>query len=162
MELQLKEIDFSQLVEESLEDNSFADADKPIVKNVEINVPESFISDERRMRIIFHNLISNAIKYSDDRKQHPQITIKISFSNNCAVLEVADNGIGIEEEHLDKIFTLYYRATNTNKGSGLGLHIVKETIEKLKGSVQVESKKDIGTKFIIVIPNGTFSAATKK
>lgn len=153
LELELKEIDFFLLTDEALEDNSFINIDKNIKKNVEINQHESFISDERRIKIILHNLISNALKYTDDTKEHPQVTIKISVLNNSASIEVADNGIGIEEHHLDKIFTLYYRATNTNKGSGLGLHIVKETVEKLNGIIEVVSKKGAGTKFTIIIPD---------
>jgi signal transduction histidine kinase len=64
-----------------------------------------------------------------------------------------DNGIGIEEEYLDKIFKMFYRATEESEGSGIGLYIVQQAIEKLHGTVDVTSRKGAGTKFVLTIPN---------
>ena len=70
-----------------------------------------------------------------------------------AIIEIADNGIGIEDQHLNKIFTLFYRATSSTTGSGLGLYIVKETVEKLGGYITINSKKSKGTVIKISIPD---------
>jgi signal transduction histidine kinase len=67
-------------------------------------------------------------------------------------IEVTDNGIGINDEFKDHIFQMYY-GTNKNKGSGLGLYIVKEAVENIKGSISVFSESNIGSKFIVAIPN---------
>ncbi|WP_262490101.1 sensor histidine kinase [Flavobacterium oncorhynchi] len=65
---------------------------------------------------------------------------------------MSDNGIGIKEEFRDHIFEMYF-GTNKNKGSGLGLYIVKEAVENIKGNISVSSKTNIGSKFIVTIPN---------
>ncbi len=77
----------------------------------------------------------------------------VKVSRNEALIIIDDNGIGIEAKHQDKIFNMFYRATNFQPGSGLGLYIVKETLDKLKGSITVESELGVGTKFSIKIPN---------
>ncbi|MCK5705311.1 MAG: HAMP domain-containing histidine kinase, partial [Cyclobacteriaceae bacterium] len=72
--------------------------------------------------------------------------------SNC-VIEVSDNGIGISEDYLPKIFEMFFRATEEFSGSGIGLYIVKETVEKLKGTIKVKSKTRQGSTFKIVLPN---------
>lgn len=109
-------------------------------------------SDGLRLKIIIGNLISNAIKYADNSKQEMFISIKTYVDNDCHKIEVADNGIGINEEIKDSIFEMYF-GTNKNKGSGLGLYIVKEAVENIKGNISVVSEKTIGSKFIVTIPN---------
>lgn len=153
LQLDLKEIDFAKLVENALEDHSFMLNSRKIHKNINIKQYEKFISDPRRISIIINNLISNAIKYADPSKEQQEITINISIVDSMAIIEVADNGIGIEEQHLSKIFTLFYRATNSATGSGLGLYIIKETVEKLGGYITINSKKDTGTVIKITIPD---------
>ena len=124
-----------------------------IKKNVEINQHEKFISDPRRINVIVNNLISNAIKYSNLSDAQPEINIKVSVADSMATIQVDDNGLGIEEQHLDKIFVLFYRITSSTTGSGLGLYIVKETVEKLKGYITINSKKDKGTNIKIILPD---------
>ena len=79
--------------------------------------------------------------------------MKVVVAENIASIEVADNGVGISQAHLDKIFTMFYRATSSSTGSGLGLYILKETVEKLKGKVTVHSKLKEGTSVMVVIPD---------
>ena len=153
LELELHEIDFERLVNNSLEDHAFLNNSQNIKKNVEIHQYEKFISDSRRISIIINNLVSNAIKYYDATKEKPEINIKVTVVDNMATIEVADNGTGIEDKHLDKIFTLFYRATNSTTGSGLGLYIIKETVEKLSGYIIINSKKGDGTTIKVIIPN---------
>ncbi|HEY1194474.1 HAMP domain-containing sensor histidine kinase [Flavobacterium sp.] len=109
-------------------------------------------SDSLRLKIIINNLISNAIKYADCSKQEMFITIKTYFSEGLNKIEVEDNGIGIHDEHKENIFDMYF-GTNKNKGSGLGLYIVKEAVENIKGDISVFSESSIGSKFIVTIPN---------
>ncbi|SFD12571.1 sensor histidine kinase [Flavobacterium phragmitis] len=109
-------------------------------------------SDGLRLKIIINNLISNAIKYADCSKQEMFITIKTYFSEGLNKIEIADNGIGIHDEHKENIFDMYF-GTNKNKGSGLGLYIVKEAVENIKGDIFVFSESNVGSKFIVTIPN---------
>ena len=88
----------------------------------------------------------------DTSKSNHEITVEVLVYNDMATIEVSDNGIGIEAEKLDKIFTLFYTTTNSITGSGLGLYITKETVEKLKGYITINSKKGEGTKIKVVIP----------
>lgn len=108
-------------------------------------------SDNLRLKIIISNLISNAIKYSDNNKQEMHVSIKTYFIDGFHKIEVADNGIGINDEYKDNIFEMYF-GTNKNKGSGLGLYIVKEAVENIKGNITVSSQSNIGSKFIVTIP----------
>jgi signal transduction histidine kinase len=64
-----------------------------------------------------------------------------------------DNGIGIEQPYISEIFNMFYRATEESEGSGIGLYIVKQAVEKLEGSVSVGSIRHKGTKFVITLPN---------
>lgn len=109
-------------------------------------------SDGLRLKIIISNLISNAIKYADNTKQEMFISIKTYIQEGSSKIEVSDNGIGINDESKDYIFEMYY-GTNKNKGSGLGLYIVKEAVENIKGNISVFSESNIGSKFIVTIPN---------
>jgi len=109
-------------------------------------------SDSLRLKIIINNLMSNAIKYADVSKQEMLISIKTYFKEGFHNIEISDNGIGIKDEFRDRIFEMYF-GTNKNKGSGLGLYIVKEAVENIKGSIAVSSENNIGSKFIVTIPN---------
>lgn len=153
LNLELKEIDFTEAVNHSLDDHAFLYNAQKLTRNVNIKQYEKFVSDPRRINIILNNLVSNAIKYADFTKESPEINIDILVVDNMATIEVSDNGIGIEEQHLDKIFTLFYRVTNSSTGSGLGLYIIKETVEKLNGYVIINSKKGDGTSIKVMIPN---------
>jgi two-component system sensor histidine kinase ChiS len=153
LNLELKEIDFTEAVNHSLDDHAFLHNAQKLTRHVNIKQYEKFVSDPRRINIILNNLVSNSIKYADFTKETPEININILVADNMATIEVADNGIGIEEQHLDKIFTLFYRVTNSSTGSGLGLYIIKETVEKLSGYVIINSKKGDGTSIKVMIPN---------
>ncbi len=109
-------------------------------------------SDPLRLTIVMNNILSNAIRYSDPAKERKQIGVRTFKRGQHGVIEVTDNGIGIDKDHLNRIFELFFVADHDNKGSGLGLYIVKETVSKLRGTVRVESERGEGTKFTIVLP----------
>lgn len=102
---------------------------------------------------IFRNLISNAIKYR--KLDHPEPSIEITAHCTEDVNEISckDNGIGIPTESLGRIFEMFYRASEQSDGSGLGLYIVKNAVDKLAGVVRVDSEPGQGTTFKIVLPN---------
>jgi signal transduction histidine kinase len=119
-----------------------------------IEQPVPFHSDLTKIRIILNNLISNAIKYRrHDKDLHSYISIAVKVSAEEAVIEIEDNGEGIPEGKLDKIFDMFYRASENSEGSGLGMYIVKNVIKKLNASIDVQSKEKKGTTFTIQVPN---------
>ncbi len=146
-------VHFECLAQETFNNLKYLPTAGSIETNVQIEPYKNFFSDPKRLRILLNNLVSNAFRYHDLSKEMPFIKIQINFEQNYAVIKVSDNGKGVHPEHLDSIFEMFYRATDDSQGSGLGLYIVKETVEKLQGTVQVQSVPGKGTTFILRIPN---------
>lgn len=123
-------------------------------QKIENLIPENFTvqTDRNRLQVILSNLISNAVKYYDPAKPEPFIRLSVGQNKTHWTLTVADNGIGVEEEHLNNLFTMFYRAHTHGEGSGLGLYIVQEMCRKMNGTVSVKSKYGIGTEFCITLP----------
>jgi signal transduction histidine kinase len=112
-----------------------------------------FITDVKQLRIVFGNLISNAIKYSQPDQATPSLRLSFTIDKHLAIIEVADNGIGIHPLHIDRVFDMFYRATDELSGSGLKLYTVKSIIEKLGGVVTVTFVVGKGSVFKIILPN---------
>ena len=91
----------------------------------------------------------------------PEVWIKIHVDNLRADISFSDNGIGISQENLNRIFEMFFRATEQSDGSGIGLYIVKNAVEKLGGQISVASKQGEGTRFNIILPNRIASPLTK-
>lgn len=151
--LQRDKIDLEGLLKEEQENlNNLAYRDKIDVL-FEVDNSIEWYSDPIRVKTIVANIFSNAIKYQDLQKQNPFIKIAAHVTEEFCDLSIEDNGIGIEPEYQSKIFDLFFRATDQSHGTGLGLFIVKDTIERLKGSIKVKSRHGKGTTFFIRIPN---------
>lgn len=148
-----EKIHLKQLLEDIFESHRFVDGAPRITHDVTIQGEAIFYSDKNRINIIFNNLISNAIRYADLGKDIPFIRISVNISREEVSVRFSDNGIGIEPEHIGRIFEMFYRANSRSKGSGLGLFIFAETIQKLRGFVTVESETGKGTNFFIRLPN---------
>ena len=124
-------------------------------KNIEIGMDEDkdvFVDvNEDMLQQVWINLINNAIKYTQNGGR---IDIIIDEFKDKVIVEVKDNGIGIKEENLEKIFDKFYQedASHNSEGNGLGLAIVSKIIELHKGSIEVKSKVREGTSFIVTLP----------
>ncbi|MFT6111788.1 MAG: PAS domain S-box-containing protein, partial [Bacteroidia bacterium] len=153
LEVLRKAIDFKQTIEGIMKNLIHMDGADKIELKLEIDQKGEFISDRARVSIVLSNIISNAIKYTYTAERIPFIAIRIKCSNKLANISIEDNGIGINTKDKDKIFDMFYRATSKSKGSGLGLYIAKEAVEKLNGTIKMESELTKGTKFSISIPN---------
>ncbi len=153
LEMISEKLDLYSLISEIFDNHQFVEGASKIDRLVDVKEKVPFYSDKGRVLILFNNLISNAIRYADLSKEKPFVRIQITVDESEAIIEFADNGVGIAAEHLDKIFNMFYRANTGSKGSGLGLFIFKETMTKLKGLVNVESEFGVGTKFFIRLPN---------
>ncbi|WP_139002897.1 hybrid sensor histidine kinase/response regulator transcription factor [Hyunsoonleella aestuarii] len=112
--------------------------------------------DKAKMNRIFYNLISNAIKYSNEGGE---IKVKAYLDDSNFKIEFIDNGVGIPEKQQELIFKRFTRGTNvSNKGipgTGIGLLLSKKIVELHGGKILLESKENIGSKFTIVLPSGT-------
>ncbi|GAA5031472.1 hypothetical protein GCM10011506_20670 [Marivirga lumbricoides] len=146
------EVDLDLLICDIIENNSFKDisADVKIEKNIELN--EKVLIDRPRLEVILNNLVSNAIKYQVQDHPNPKIEIEAKLKDEILQIIVSDNGIGISHEHHDKIFEMFYRGEQSKEGSGLGLYIVKNMVEKLEGELKLASKVGEGTTITLLIP----------
>jgi signal transduction histidine kinase len=153
LEVASEEIRFDELIQSTVEDLRFMkDADK-IAVTIDVNGSHDFYSDQQRIKVILGNLLSNAFKYHDIHQPSPFVHVSVTLTSKEARLIVRDNGAGIDEEHHQKLFSMFYRATSRSEGSGLGLYIVKEVVEKLCGHVGFSSAPGQGTTFEITLPN---------
>ncbi|WP_165830105.1 PAS domain S-box protein [Flavobacterium hydrophilum] len=123
--------------------------------NYEIDIKElyPFYTDRLRLNTILENLISNAIKYHKREECDKYIRITGCSDKENLNIIIADNGIGIAPEYHQKIFEMFFRISGNKDGSGIGLYIVKDTIEILQGSIELKSEKGQGTTFIIKLKN---------
>lgn len=113
---------------------------------------EKLVCDSMRLQMILNNLISNAFKYSIFN-DNPIVQIEATIKTEAVLIHIRDNGIGIPEKDQKMVFQMFYRATTRSNGSGLGLYIVKEAIEKMQGKIKLASKVGEGTNISIQLPN---------
>ena len=147
------EVDLTRSVKYTL-----SDLETQIVKTLgKINLDKlpTIEANPTQMRQLFQNLISNALKFHK-KNTAPQVKIysKTKAPENHCIIVVEDNGIGIKKENFDKIFGVFQRVYTSDKyeGSGIGLAICKNIIENHNGTIQIKSKVNQGTKFIICLP----------
>ncbi|MGK7397540.1 MAG: PAS domain-containing sensor histidine kinase [Candidatus Cyclobacteriaceae bacterium M3_2C_046] len=152
MEVVQEAFDVEELLEDVLERLKYLYQKKSIKILKEVSPHKIFRSDASRLRVVLINLISNAIKYYDPNKPIPYVKINIEPHQKGLKIIVSDNGIGIPEKETEKIFKMFYRATELSSGAGLGLAIVKEVLDKLNGMISVKSNYGFGSDFIIIIP----------
>ncbi len=144
-------IDFKTLLDENI---AICKLQKPeVIFNVEINQSIQFLNDAFRLSVIIDNLISNAVKYQKPSSENPTVCIKVNVDKQQAILQVEDNGIGIVEDHLNNIFKMFFRSSNSVNGLGIGLYIVKEALQRMGGEISVRSTYGVGTTFFITLPN---------
>ena len=151
--LQREKIEIGHLIHDEIQDlKNLYHADKI---NMEVKVDEGseFFSDSVRVKTIITNILTNAIKYADPEKGNPFIQVAAKVRAEGCEISITDNGIGIDKEHVEKIFELFHRATTVSHGTGIGLFIVKDTIERLSGKISVQSEIGKGTTFRMQIPN---------
>lgn len=148
-----QEIDFKSLFTDTCNQLNYISSYLAIRKTIEVKQEVPFFSDPVRILIIFNNLVSNSIHYADLRKEKSYLKISVEISLEQAIIMVHDNGQGIRTEYQDRIYNMFFRASESGTGSGLGLYIVKETLTKLNGTIDINSKFGAYTEFKIVIPN---------
>lgn len=147
-----EEINFRKIFQGIFVSLKYINQPGAISKIINIHPGPVFYCNKMRLDLVLLNLISNAIKYYDPLKQDPYVKMEVFPEEAQVRIVIEDNGIGIGEELQAHVFEMFYRATEKSDGSGLGLYIVKETMDRMKGSILLESKQGIGTTFTLTIP----------
>ncbi|UII30090.1 HAMP domain-containing histidine kinase [Fulvivirga ulvae] len=149
-----EEIDFQLLLDEVMDSLSHTDGYEDTRFSVNIELDEAFYGPRPILESIMQNLLENAIKYRCKAKDSCTVTLEISNRNNGIRIKVTDDGIGIERSKLSRIFDANFKSIMSGAEShGLGLFLVKKAVEKMNGSIDVKSSVNIGTSFIVDLPN---------
>ena len=153
-------IDFHHLLDDSI---ALCNMQNPhLAFEVVVNQPVAFRSDGFRLSLILNNLISNAVKYQRQDEENPKVSIQVNVSETQAVVFIEDNGVGIIDDHLNKIFQIFFRSTDYRNGLGIGLYIVKEALTRIGGDITVKSEFGKGTRFTLTVPNHAALPVTKE
>lgn len=152
IEVSLSVFNPEPLIDQVIENHQFMQNAKNISFEKKVEIPQLKM-DKSRFMIIVNNLVSNAIKYHDLTKPNQFIRIELKRKEGKINLEISDNGIGIKPEHKEKVFEMFFVTQSKTKGSGLGLYIVSDVLEKIGGTVKLQSEWEKGSKFIIQWPD---------
>jgi len=149
----VEEISVNKVITEVI--NSLQSMREAVGIRYEINIREDqvFYSDKLRLNTILENIISNAIKYHKNEPASRYIKIEGHTDHESFHFTITDNGIGIAPEYHQKIYDMFFRLSSKREGSGIGLYIVKDAIELLQGTIEIESGEGTGTKFSITLKN---------
>ena len=146
-------ISFDEMIQDILQNLQSLPNFKRVDVIISIQQQVPFFSDATILYSILQNVIENSIKYQDLDKRYSFLKIKIQVLEDMTKIELEDNGIGISEEMKDKVFEMFFRGTDRSTGNGLGLFIVKKSLEKLNGSINIQSKEGSGMKTTITFQN---------
>lgn len=152
LEINAVEINFENLVNDTIENLQYMDnaSRVKVLKSID---PKPFMSDITRVTIIVQNLVSNAIKYQNDYLEVSICEIGLRYIKDDLIeIWVKDNGRGIKPEFQDKVFEMFFRASADSNGSGLGLYITKQVVDKLNGTIKLKSVPGDGTEIRVVLP----------
>lgn len=152
-ELIVEEVDLQKMVDEVISSQKQNADHSQVAIYTDIQPTASLRTDRRRLRVVLNNLLSNAIRYHRVGHDPSYVRITATVEQEQAVLRFEDNGIGISPKDKDKIFDMFYRAADHVPGSGLGLYLVKETVQKLTGHIKVDSQVSQGATFTILLPS---------
>lgn len=151
-ELNLEKIDLQFLVNETVDNLKFTEGGDQISFNIGIAQNSEIVTDPTRLKIVLNNLVANAIRYHDKFKSEKYIQIDLERKEREVAIHISDNGQGILPEHQEKIFNMFYKASSTLSGSGLGLYIASETVARLGGDISVVSEYGKGSTFSVILP----------
>jgi signal transduction histidine kinase len=143
-------VTISNLVEEVIEDLDKLNSTTGMLLEKHIEENQLKIAP-KHLRSILYNLLSNAIKFRSPERP-PQIHLTTKREGNYLLLVVEDNGMGIEENHVQKLFTMFKRFHTDVEGTGIGLYIIKRIVENRGGKIMVESTVGEGSTFTVLLP----------
>lgn len=140
-----------EIINDTMSQNSFFAQGKKVKFISELEIGE-LQCNSTDLKLVFNNLISNAMKYADFNKPEQWIKVKSYRKDNQCIIEIEDNGLGIKPDQKESIFKKYFKSGANKKSMGLGLYFTKKTIEEMNGTITVKSLLGIGTSFIVSLP----------
>lgn len=146
------QINFMDIINDVIDSFRHLNEFSNIKFKIKVNIKKDFMSDKGMITTIIQNLVENAIKYS---KKTVAAIVDIhveSHGDNLLTIKVKDNGIGIAADVQNRVFDMFFRGNEISRGSGLGLYILKNAVDKLKGRIVLKSKENVGTTFTIELP----------
>ncbi len=152
-ELTISEVDFEALFEYLRSFYSIYTQSNNVEFTINSSQKEEFKSDETALKLILHNLLSNAFKYQKREGDNKKVNLSVVVDHGKATIQVTDTGIGIAEQNIGEIFKLFFRGSDQAEGTGFGLYNVKGALAKLRGEIEVNSIEGEGTTFAVVIPS---------
>lgn len=148
----IAEIDFRQLVNNCIFGlASFPGADEMILES-SVSKNKNFYSNPQLLAVMLNSLLMNSFKFKKENSD-ARVKIAVEYDNYKAIITITDNGKGMNEKEIGKIFELFNKGKSATTESGSGLYMVSEIVKKLGGKISVESAVNLGTQFIIEIPN---------
>lgn len=149
---QVESICFRQIAEDTISSLQFMEEAWTVEINLFVEGQDTFFSNQQNLNSIFCNLISNAIRYRDKNKKS-FLNIIIKLIDGHAEIVFEDNGIGIDEKHQHKIFDKFFCVDFDKQGTGLGLHIVQNCVQAIKGKLSLKSTPGVGSTFTLLVAN---------
>jgi PAS domain S-box-containing protein len=160
----------AQAIELELDEFDPADIASSVIESASLHLPDGIslhldagngsrqiVCDENKLRQVLSNLVDNAIKYSP---AGGQVEIRLGSENGECLIEVADEGLGIPSDEVERIFEKFYRLDPEQRrgvgGSGLGLYICRELVERMNGRIEVDSEPGKGSRFTVALPAPSF------
>lgn len=145
------EFNIRELIENIFSDLAYVTND-PVILDLDIEDTDIVELDKSRVEILLKNLISNGIKYRRQSAEGSFVRVSVFSKENNYHIIVSDNGEGISDENKQKVFEMFYRASSSSVGTGLGLYICKDIVEKMKGTIKLDSKSGVGTVISLILP----------
>ena len=152
-QLIIEAVSVNELVNEIADSLRYMDGASRIRLIREFGTVDFVNTDRKSLSVILANLVSNSVKYHNYHQEDLWIKIFMEQEAGGVRLTISDNGIGISPEQQPKVFDMFHRATEISTGSGLGLFIIKEVVDKLNGQISLQSVFGKGSTFSISIPN---------
>ncbi|PTB98027.1 hypothetical protein C9994_00280 [Marivirga lumbricoides] len=150
-EIHLKTFRLGEMIEDVIADLKFNQGADSIRLDYDEQIHHVLRTDYYQLKVVISNLLSNAVKYHDATKPDQYIAIRFERMDRNIQISVEDNGKGIAKESQHKVFDMFYRATSEAEGSGLGLFIVKQALEKINADILLKSELGRGSTFKVII-----------
>lgn len=152
LESKMERIDFELMIKDCLNSLAYMENFKSVDIRVNVDMDIAFESEWGVVNTILQNLCENAIKYADTNKSNAKMELDVFYNDNRVVIRCTDNGMGMDEATRTHIFEMFYKANNKIDGSGMGMYILSRAVERLNGTVEVDSELGKFTVFTVALP----------
>lgn len=152
VEAKFEEVNFNQLFHRVLRELRDRIDKNELELKLNLDNKVCLRTDHKMLGHILLQIVENAIKFRDRQKGKLLLEVSLSHTTQKHLIEIKDNGLGISKKYLDRIFDMFFRANETYSGSGLGLYIAKNLIEKLSGRLYIQTEQGKGTVVTVELP----------